>query len=127
MAIGEIMTLEEKAKEYYDKQYHTPINEQELVEFARLMLDEFIVKIEANMVGTVCNGPLRSVLFEDRSHDGAKGLNQIKEEFLDVRSNENDKAIEVGERPAGDTVQDTTTRGYNKLIKDKESEVQRKE
>ena len=75
------MNIKNKAKNFYNDCYHKPINEKELIEFAEIVLNEFVNKLEKNMTSAVCNGDIYTVLFKDRKLKNIKNLNEIKKEF----------------------------------------------
>ena len=118
--------MKDKAKKYLKGLYALPPNEYDLTDFAELILNEFIEELDKNSTSAVCNGRLEGVLYISSNVDGKKSLNQIKKEFLDVRSNEDDKANAIGERTIRCEKGDAQARGSDQLNKDQESKDKRR-
>ncbi len=121
------MDLKERAKNYYNGLWHLPPSDKDLAKFAELILKEFIAELEDNITGVVWNYGFDTVIFKKRSKNGKKTLDQIKEEFLNVRGNAENQVSTNGVRTDGHNDGVEEVGGDNQLDKDKESEVQRPE
>lgn len=94
--------LDKLSKEYYNKLYHLPPNPSDLKEFAELVLNKFVEELNKNKQGIAWNSGFDGVIFTDKSVDGNKSLNQIKEEFLGQASNASDSTLPQGAGIAAD-------------------------
>jgi len=91
------MNLNKQAKQFYSELYAMPPSPVDLVNFAELILNEFVAKLEENAGAVAWNYGCDSVLFINRNIDGRKSLQEIKKEFIDVISDKSTEANTNGE------------------------------
>lgn len=77
------MNIQEEALSYYRKLYHLPPNEKDMEQFAKLILNAFVAKLEANTKSVAWNYGFDTVIFDET-------LQQVKKEFFDGKNNGSD-------------------------------------
>jgi hypothetical protein len=107
--------IKDLADKAYNSLYHLPPNEIDLQEFAEKVLNQFIDEIHKNKSTVAWNYGLDSVIFINKSVDGHKSLQQIKEEFLGQKGDAGNTAVSEGTGTSGRTQRDETTGSYYKL------------
>jgi hypothetical protein len=99
--------IKQLAKDYYNKLYAMPPGSAELDEFAKLILNKFIEELNKNKQGVAWNSGFDGVIFVDKTVDGHKSLNQIKEEFLGQASNASNSTVPQGTGTADNRERDS--------------------
>ena len=85
------MKLKQLAIDYYNNLYAMPPGEEDLIEFAELVLQTFIEDLEENKTTVAWNYGCDSVIFYNKDYD-KKSLKTIEEEYL---GNTDDKSNTV--------------------------------
>lgn len=97
--------LEQLAKDFYNNSYASPPGPNELVEFAKIVLDRFIKDLEENKMTVAWNYGCDSVVFYNKNTD-KKSVLTIKEEYF-VNTNDKSNSVEsYGRRIEGYRVSD---------------------
>jgi hypothetical protein len=107
------MMIKKMADEFYQSLYHLPPNPSDLKEFANKVLIAFLDEVNKNSIGVSWNSGFDGVVFTNRSVEGKKCLQQIKEEFLGQQGNVGDPDIPQGTGASGSLEGDTQVRGLH--------------
>lgn len=99
--------LEKLAKDFYNNSYASPPGPNELVQFAKIVLDNFIKDLEENVVTVAWNYGCDSVVFYKKDRD-KKSILTIKEDYFVNASDKSNSINTDGRGIEGDRVSDQT-------------------
>lgn len=90
--------LDKLVEDFYDNCYATPLGKEELIQFAELVLNDFIKELESNKTTVIWNYGCDAVVFYNKNYD-KKSVLTIKESYFGKSNNKSD-SIELYGRGA---------------------------